>query len=112
MKWSENASTKIMVKFMTMGELCELKIGTCHLPLHGLNHELLQLLTLNIPWKAVKVETRNEALCDLENTDRTGLQIDIFREGFLGAQILASSNIQANTNIINSDICFSHVGEK
>jgi len=24
---------------------CELEIGTCHLPLHGLSHEPLQLLT-------------------------------------------------------------------
>ena len=28
---------------------CELEIGTCHLPLHVLNHEPLQLPTLNCP---------------------------------------------------------------
>ena len=39
---------------MTMGEPCELEIGTCPLPLHGLNHELLYLLTLNFPLEGVQ----------------------------------------------------------
>ena len=29
--------------------------GTCHLPLQGLTHELLQLLTFNIPWREFRV---------------------------------------------------------
>ena len=29
--------------------LCQLHIGTCHLPLQGLYHELQQLLTFNTP---------------------------------------------------------------
>ena len=44
-----------------------------------LNHEPLQLLTFNIPWKEFRVAIRNEALCALGKTGRTGLQIDIFR---------------------------------
>ena len=36
---------------------CELQVGTCHLPLQGLNYVLLQLLTFN----TFKVESRNEA---------------------------------------------------
>ena len=36
-----------------------------HLPLQGLNHEPLQLLTFNTPWKALRVEIRREALCAL-----------------------------------------------
>ena len=38
-------------------------MGTCHLPLQGLDHALLQLLTLSTPWKEFRVESRNEALC-------------------------------------------------
>ena len=44
---------------------CELEIKTCHLPLQGLNHEPLQLLTLNNPLKELRVEIRSEALCAL-----------------------------------------------
>ena len=54
-----------MVEFMAMGEPCELEIGTCHLPLHGLNDEPLQLLTLNSPFKELRVEIRRQALCAL-----------------------------------------------
>ena len=36
---------------------------------------LLQLLTFNTPLKGVQVESRNEALCALGKTGRTGLQI-------------------------------------
>ena len=36
---------------------CQPQVGTCHLPLQGLNHVLLQLLTFN----TFKVESRNEA---------------------------------------------------
>ena len=39
----------------------------------------LQLLPFNIPWKEFRVEIRNEALCALGRTGRTGLQVDIFR---------------------------------
>ena len=36
----------------------EPEIGTWHLPLHGLNHEPLQLLTFNTPWKEFKVKNQ------------------------------------------------------
>ena len=39
-----------------------------------LNWTELQLLTLNIHWKEFRVEIRNEALCALGKTSRTGLQ--------------------------------------
>ena len=42
-----------------------IQTGNCHRPLHILNHELLQLLTFNTPWKELRVESRNEALCAL-----------------------------------------------
>ena len=57
----------------------QLKVGTCHLHLQGLYHKLLWLLTFNPPCKAFRVEIRNEALCLLAKTDRTGLQIGTFR---------------------------------
>ena len=60
----------------------QLQIGTCHLPLQGLNHMLLQVLIFNNPWKEFKVESRNEALCALGKTGRTSLQIVIFRSWF------------------------------
>ena len=52
-----------------------LAMGTCHLPLQWLNHVLLQLLTFNTPSKEFRVESRNEALCALGKTGRTGLQM-------------------------------------
>ena len=47
-----------------------LGMGACHPPLQGLNHELLQLLTFSIPWKEFRVEIINEALYDLEKTNK------------------------------------------
>ena len=58
---------KTMVEFMTMGEPCELEIGTCHLLLQGLNLEPLKQLNFNTPRKGFRVEMRNEALCALKN---------------------------------------------
>ena len=63
-------------------QLCQLKIGTCPLPLQELSHKLLQPLTLNTPRKDFRIEIGNEALCALGKTSRTGLQIDIFRKRF------------------------------
>ena len=73
---------------------CHLQIGTCHghlpstyLPLWGLNHVLLQLLTFNTPWKEFRVENRNEALCAQGKAGRTGLQmVRYFQEPILWAQ--------------------------
>ena len=50
---------------------CQLQVGICHLPLQGLNHELLQPLTFNTPWKESRGEVRNEALCILGETGRS-----------------------------------------
>jgi len=61
---------------------CRLQAGTCHLPLQRSNYELLQLLTFNTPWKEFRVEIRNEALCVLGKTSRTGPQTDTFRRRF------------------------------
>jgi len=68
---------------------CELEMGTCHLPLHGLTHEPLQLLTISSPWKELRVEIRREALCALRKLGGTGLQIiRYFQEKLLWAQLL------------------------
>ena len=52
-----------------------LAMGTCPLPLQGLNIVLLQLLTFNSPCKEFREESRNEALYAQGETGRTGLQI-------------------------------------
>ena len=65
MKWSRNAAQRT-VEFMTMSRPCWLQTGICHLPLQGLNHMLLQLLTANIPWREFRVDSRKEALCAWE----------------------------------------------
>ena len=59
----------------TQGEGHQLQTGTRRLPLQGLSQELLQLLTFNTPWKEFWAEIRNEALCALGKTGRTGHQI-------------------------------------
>ena len=41
--------------FLSLYVSCQLQIGTCHLPLWGLNDKLLQQLTFNIPQKRVQV---------------------------------------------------------
>ena len=55
-------------------------MGTCHLPLQGLNHVLLQLLIFNTLWREFRVEKWG-TLCS-GKTGRTGLKIDIFRSWF------------------------------
>ena len=66
-----------------------LAMGACHLPLKGLSHELLRLLTLNTLWKESgwRTEIRHPVLGG--KTGRTGLQIvSYFQEPILWAQIL------------------------
>ena len=65
----------IMMRTVEMERKRQLQIGTCHLPLQGLNHELLQLLTFNTPRKELRVESRKEALWALGKTGRTGVQM-------------------------------------
>ena len=83
---------------------CQLPTDTSHLPLQGLNHVLLQLLTFNTPWKESRVESRNEAFCAWGKTGRTGLQIDIFKEPILWAQFLYLL-ISKITKILHVDDC-------
>ena len=52
-----------------------LAISTCHLPLQGLNHVLLQLLICNTPWKEFGLESRNKALLCFGKTGITSLRI-------------------------------------
>ena len=40
-----------------------LAMGTCHLPLQGINQVLLQLLIFNTSWKELRVASKNEAFC-------------------------------------------------
>ena len=70
------------VKHAKQWRKCQLQIDTFHLPLWGLNHVLLQLRTSNTSWKEFRVDSRNEALCALENC-RTGLHLDILWAQFL-----------------------------
>ena len=83
-----------------------LAIGTCHLPLQGLNQVLLQLLTFRTPWKEFRVENRNEALCALGKTGRTGLQIiRYFQELILWAQFLYLFISKKCTKILHGEVC-------
>ena len=79
---------KTMVEYTTMGKPCEPEVGTCHLPLHRVRHEPLQLLTLNSPLK----ELRIKAPCALGK-----LAKQVFRQLFSGeyfmSLILASPRI-------------------
>ena len=56
---------------------CKLVLAmvACHLPLQGVNYELLQLLTFNTLWKEFRVESRNEVFCTLGKTGRTSFQV-------------------------------------
>ena len=73
-------------------------MGTHHLPLQGLNHESLQWLTFNILWKELRVESRNEALCTLGKTGRTGLQIVIFRSWYYEPNSCISAYLEKHRN--------------
>ena len=63
LQWPHLEKGYMDCKWDSPGESCELEFGTCHQPLHGLNHEPLQLLTHSTPWVELRVETRSEALC-------------------------------------------------
>ena len=71
--WETGRDLGLMTLPLTFlsGSLCKYKLSlamsTCDLPLQGLNHVLLQLLSFNNPWKEFRVEIRSEALCALEN---------------------------------------------
>ena len=54
----------------------------------GLNREPRQLLTFNTPWKEFRVEIRNEVLCTLGKTGRTGLWIFRYFQEVLWIQFL------------------------
>ena len=62
---------------MPQTHYCQLQVAmvACHLPLQGLNYELLQLLTFNTFWKEFRVESRNEVFCTLEKSGRTSFQV-------------------------------------
>ena len=76
----------------------QLKVGTCHLHLQGLNHKLLWPLTFNPRCKGFRVEIRNEALCLLAKTDRTGLQRGTFRR-FYKLNSCLSSFLEKHQNL-------------
>ena len=71
----------------------------CHLPLQGLNHVLWQLLIFNAPWKELRVESRNEALCS---------PFDIFWSRFVSL-ILLSPHIYKSSKILHGN---SHSSDK
>ena len=91
---------------MCVSEYYQLQIGTYHGHLPLLNHELLQLLTFNTSWKEFRVENRNEALCALGKTGRTGLQIiRYFQELILWAQFLYLFISKKCTKILRGEVC-------
>ena len=104
-----NIKSKVNIKLaLSVNWKLAFAIGTCHLPLQGLNHMLLQLLIFNKPWKEFRMEGRNEALCPLGKIGRTGLQIDIFMNWFYES-IFLKSHIQKNNKILHD--CSSWTAE-
>ena len=75
-----------------------LAVGTCHLPLQGLNQVVLQLLTFNTLWKELRIESGNEALSARGKTVRAGLQIDMFRNWFYEPNSYISSYLEQHQN--------------
>ena len=73
-------------RILVMSVQCELETGTCHLPLPRMNHEPLQLLTLNTPWKELRVEIRSEARCALGKL--AGLQVVRYFQKILSLRFL------------------------
>ena len=55
-------SVFLFPNFVLLSHKLVLAMSACHLPLQGLNHVLLQLLTSNTPLKVFREEIRNEAL--------------------------------------------------
>ena len=106
-----NIKSKLNIK-VVLSVNCKLTfaIGTCHLPLQGLNHVLL-LLIFNKPWKEFRLESRNEALCALGKIGRIGLQMDIFMNWFYESSFFLSSHIQKSNRILHSDDCSSWIAE-
>ena len=61
---------------------CQLQIGTCHLPLQGLNHVTLKLLTSNTT-EGAQGGIKNEELCAWGVGGKLAGQVsDIFRSKF------------------------------
>ena len=71
-------------------------MGTCQLPLHRLNHEPPQLLTLDTPKRSSgwRPGVRHSAL---RENDRTGLQINILRR-FCEPNSCSSSSLEKHWN--------------
>jgi len=92
---------------------CQLQIGTCLLPVQGLNHVLLRLLIFNTPWKEFGVESRKEALCwgRGEGDWQDRLSERYFQEPILWAQILILPHIYKSTKILHGDGCSSWLAE-
>ena len=83
--------------------VCELKFGTCHQPLRGVEHEPLQLQTHSTPRVELTVETRSEARCALGKVKNRASDSQMFLD-FM-CPILASPHIWKNTKILYGDVC-------
>ena len=85
-----------------------LSIGTCHLPLQGLNRVLLQLLAFNTPLKRVQDgEKKWGTLCSGKNGQNGSSDSEIFSGDDFLCPILIPPHIQKSTKIPHGDICFS-----
>ena len=82
---------------------CELEMGTCHLPLCGLNCAPLQLLTLSIPWKELRAETGSEVLCGL-GKQKNRSSVSYFQK-MLWADFLHRLISRKALKILHDDVC-------
>ena len=113
-----------MVEFMTLKGPCQLKVGTCHLPLQQCSHWALWPLTFNTSQKEFSVEIKDEMLCELEKlTEQAGRQFIVPVSYKQSVQIVTVSrdfmspnsyiiSYLDNTKIVINDTCFGQLRRK
>ena len=100
-----------MVEFMTWKEPCQLKIGTCHLPLPQWDHWALWPLTFNTSPKGVQCGDQGWGALCAGKTDRTSLQMVIVLRDFMSPNPYIISYLD-NTKIFIRDTCFGQLRRK
>ena len=88
-----------------LSAVCELEFGTCHLPLHGLNHEPLQLLTCSTCWAELRVEPWREALCALGKLEEPSSNSELFLGDVLWAHFLHLPSRETLKSFMVSTLC-------
>ena len=96
---------------MTLKGPCQLKIGTCHLPLPQWDHWALWPLTFNTSPKGVQCGDQGWGALCAGKTDRTSLQMVIVLRDFMSPNPYIISYLD-NTKIFIRDTCFGQLRRK